>query len=392
MARAKVPKSGFSDKWINSLEPEAKQYRIHEARGFAVRVLPSGTKSFVYRFAWEGKKQELSLGVYPGVSQTDARKEYQAAYDKCIHGIDPRYVEPAPTPPEHNTFKHFSDLFLAWSELNHSPALFKINTYSLNNDVLPYWKDRNLIDIGKRDAVELLERVAARSKGQVNNVLRAARGVFKYAVDRDHKEYNPMLGLANIVTAAKYTPKTRYLSNTELKAIWPLLPVHVKLVLVTAQRPGEVAGMHVQELQKGIDKAQCLTCLAPCHTWVIPKERAKSNKAHSVYLTATALELIGQADTFVFPSPKPDLPIQREALARFVRRKKYFNLPEWTPHDLRRTARTIMSRIGIPDEHAEAVLAHAKQGMNKTYNQHDYRDEKAEALIKWEAELLRIVS
>lgn len=392
MARAKVPKGGFSDKWVNSLEPEAKHYRLYEPRGFAVRVLPSGTKSFVFRFTWEGKKQELSLGVYPGVSQADARKKYQAAYDKYIHGIDPRYVEPSPTPPENNTFKHFTDLYLAWSEINHCTNLFKINTYSLNNDVLPYWKDRNLVDIGKRDAVELLERVAARSKGQVNNVLRAARGVFKYAVDRDYKEFNPMYGLAKIVTAAKYVPAERYLSDAELKTVWPLLPVHVKLVLVTAQRPGEVAGMHVKEIRKGVDNARCSECKAPCYTWEIPKERYKSSKAHSVYLTATALELIGHADTYVFPSPKPESPIQCAALARYVNRNKYFGLPEWHPHDLRRTARTIMSRIGIPDEHAEAVLGHAKRGLVKTYNRHDYQDEKAAALIKWEAELLRIVS
>lgn len=150
--------------------------------------------------------------------------------------------------------------------------------------------------------------------------------------------------------------------------------------------------MHVKEIHKGVDKAQCLECTAPCYTWVIPKERVKSRKAHRVYLTALALELIGQADTFVFPSPKPDRPILRSALAKYVGRNKYFGLSEWTPHDLRRTARTIMSRIGIPDEHAEAVLGHAKQGMKKVYDQHDYKDEKAEALIKWEAELLRIVS
>lgn len=382
----------FTDKYIQSLQSKDKPYRVVEARGFCVRVLPSGTKSFGYRFTLGGKKQELSLGVYPEVSLKTVREKYQEAYTKLKNGIDPRYVEPAPTPPENNTFKHFSGLYLAWSELHHSKDLYKINTYSLNNDVLPFWGDRPILDIGKRDAIVLLERVAARSKGQVNNVLRAARGVFKYAVDRELKEYNPMLGLAKIVKAANYEPRERYLSNAELKALWPVLPVHVKLVLVTAQRPGEVSGMHVQEIHKGIDKAQCLTCLAPCSTWVIPKERAKSGKAHSVYLTALALEIIGQPDTYVFPSPKPDKPIQRAALARYVQRNKYFNLPEWHPHDLRRTARTIMSRIGIPDEHAEAVLAHAKQGMKKTYNQHDYRDEKAEALIKWEAELLRIVS
>jgi integrase len=380
----------FSDKSISNLKGTDKKRYVRDVRqGFALRIMPSGAKTFLYIYTDKGTRKELNLGTYPEVTLATALEKYQEAHIKFNNGIDPKYKEPA---AELTTFKHFSDLYLEWSEKNHVLALYKINKYSLDNDVLPFWKDRPLAGIGKRDAIELLERVAARSPGQVNNVLRAARGVFKYAVDRDYKEYNPMYGLAKIVTAAKYVPAERYLSDAELKAVWPLLPAHVKLVLVTAQRPGEVAGMHMKEIHKGVDKAQCLECLAPCYTWDIPKERYKSGKAHSVYLTATALDLIGHADTYVFPSPKPDMPIQCAALSRYVNRNKYFGLDEWHPHDLRRTARTIMSRIGIPDEHAEAVLGHAKKGLLKTYNRHDYQEEKAAALIKWEAELLRIVS
>ena len=71
--------------------------------------------------------------------------------------------------------------------------------------------------------------------------------------------------------------------------------------------------------------------------------------------------------------------------------RNYFDLPTWTPHDLRRTARTEMARIGVPEEHAEAVLNHKKQGIVKVYNLHQYADEKKVALLQWEAELLRII-
>lgn len=63
-----------------------------------------------------------------------------------------------------------------------------------------------------------------------------------------------------------------------------------------------------------------------------------------------------------------------------------------SPHDLRRTARTIMARLGVPEEHAEAVLNHKKQGIVKVYNLHQYADEKKAALLLWEKELLRIIS
>ena len=83
--------------------------------------------------------------------------------------------------------------------------------------------------------------------------------------------------------------------------------------------------------------------------------------------------------------------ISRQTLSQHVTTRNYFDLPKWTPHDLRRTARTKMARIGVPEEHAEAVLNHKKQGIVKVYNLHQYADEKKAALLLWEAELLRII-
>lgn len=379
----------FTDAGIRNLKGTDKKRYVRDVRqGFTLRIMPSGVKTFLYIYTDNSKRKELNLGNYPEVTLGTALEKYQEAHNKFSNGIDPKYKEPV---KELTTFNHFAELYLAWSEKEHSKNTYAVNKYSLNNDVLPFWKDRHLIDIHKRDAIELLERVASRSRGQVNNVCRSARGVFKYAIDRGYIEYNPMLGLTKVVPALKYNPRTRYLSDTELKTIWLELPAQLKLVLVTAQRPGEVAGMHREEIQIGVAGQQfCLKCRR-CGVWTIPEERTKSGKVHLVYLTALALELIGHSDKYIFPSPKPGKPIERMALSRYVHRNEYFNLPQWGPHDLRRTARTIMERIGIPEAHSEAILAHGKQGMKKVYNQHEYQEEKKAALIKWEAELMRIV-
>jgi integrase len=117
-----------------------------------------------------------------------------------------------------------------------------------------------------------------------------------------------------------------------------------------------------------------------------------SFEVHRVYLTPTALELIGNEEGFIFPSYRmANGYISRQTLSQHVATRNYFDLPKWTPHDLRRTARTEMARIGIPEEHAEAVLNHKKQGIVKVYNLHQYADEKKAALLLWEAELLRII-
>jgi len=389
----------FTDKYILNLKPLDKKYYKREARGFAIRVMPSGVKTFLYVYKVNDKgRQELNLGEYPYTTLAGAREKYQAAYTLVSKGVDPKEqikaVEEAKEKARNTTFKHFSDEYLRWSEQHHTQAGYKINKLSLENDVLPFWQDRDISGISRRDAIELLERVAHRAPGQAGNVQRAARGVFGYALEREYIPANPMLGLSKVVPALKQVPRERILTDAEIIQLWPTLPPYLQLILLTAQRPGEVAGIHTREIQIGINKPWCATCRR-CGWWTIPPERTKSGKEHMVYLTVSALKLISDLDGYVFPSPKSDSldkPIERMALSRYVHRHNYNNLPRWTPHDLRRTARTHMARIGIIDEHAEAVLAHCKQGIKKVYNKYEYQEEKKSALLKWEEELLKIIS
>jgi integrase len=212
----------------------------------------------------------------------------------------------------------------------------------------------------------------------VPNVHKALRGVFDHALQREYLEFNPSLGLTKVIPDLKLKSRDRVLTEAEIKHVWHSLDESVvsralKLILVTAQRPGEVAGLHRNEIENSV--------------WTIPKERAEKGRGdHVVPLTKTALELIGAYEGPIFD-------VKRNSLSQVLSRdKKYFDLLRWTPHDLRRTARTFMAKIGVPEEHAEAILNHAKQGMKKVYNKYEYQEEKKAALLKWEAELLRIVS
>lgn len=385
----------FTDKYLASLKPKEKKYLVVEGRGFTLRVLPSGVKTFLYVYHINGKKKQMNLGIYPATKLVDARQKYNDAYNLFVKGVDPGIVPDNSETVEEYTFGHFAKEFLKWSETHpgHSKAYYEINKLSLTNDVLPYWKDIPLKDLRRRDAIDLLERVALRSKGQVSNVHRAARNVFQYALERDYIDANPLLKLNKAVPALKYEPKQRTLSEEEIRQIWNKIPPYLQFILLTAQRPGEVAGIHTNEIQFGVGKPICLTCRGCDGWWTIPKERTKGRKEHLVYLSRTALEIIGDLEGYIFPSTKEGQPIQRMAISRNVNRLKYYGLQEWSPHDLRRTVRTMMSRghLNIPEEHAEAVLAHTQQGIKKVYNKYDYQNEKKAALLRWEQELLRIV-
>jgi len=204
--------------------------------------------------------------------------------------------------------------------------------------------------------------------------------------------------------------ETAAISNASIRAL--------KLVLVTAQRPGEVSGIHSSEIDG--------------NWWTIPADRAKNGKVHRVYLTATAHEIISRAleqvkllrgipsgevySGYIFPCPhlEKEKPMERHALSRALARnfawpllyngKPVFDdkgkpvtenrlgIEHFTPHDLRRTAATFMAQSGEMDEVIDAVLNHAKQGVIKVYNQYRYDKEKQLALESWERKLLSIIT
>jgi len=194
--------------------------------------------------------------------------------------------------------------------------------------------------------------------------------------------------------------RSRVLNDTEIRQLWSALDLNnkkmdiyrvsklaLKLILLTGQRPGEVAGMTWSEVDED-------------NFWNIPAERMKNGEPNRVPLNRMALDVINTARFYsgdrphVFVSSyKPDKQMTRHALTRAVARHwAEMGINEkFTPHDLRRTMRTRLAEIGVPDIIAERVLGHKLQGVMAVYNRHSYDQEKREALLKWEARLLEII-
>jgi integrase len=199
----------------------------------------------------------------------------------------------------------------------------------------------------------------------------------------------------------------RTLDDGEIRAFWigaetcgihRLTGIALKLVLLTGQRPGEVIGMRRDEIEGNI--------------WTIPAARRKTGTGHAVHLTETALALLADARAevsrlaerrgwpespfvFEFREGKPGTTAAlSKAVTRYCNALGNRETPDWghwTPHDLRRTARTRLAEIGIPQEIAEHVIGHAAQGVVGVYGQHKYRDEIRAALQAWERRLLGII-
>lgn len=419
---------GFTDKYIISLKPTEKEYWIREGQGFAIRVYPSGEKGWYYIYTFEGRKRFMKLGTYPDMKLVTARDRHGDAKKKVAHGVDP-LTEQEQAKDERRKAPTISDLIDEYIKKHAMPnkRSWQEDERILNKDALAAWGKRKAADIKKRDVVLLLEKIIERgSPGSANSNFKIIRKMFRFAVQRDILEHSPCDG---VVMPAPLNRGDRVLTEAEMKALWVNMDScsisyeikrALKLILVTAQRPGEVIGMHTNEIND--------------RWWTIPAERSKNKQAHRVFLTDTAIGLIGplkKVDTktgketdmgIIFPCPKKpkesepaekQQAMKRLSISQAVMRalavpvkvngKPVFDekgepltenklgVDHFTPHDLRRTASTFMSQIGFMDEIIDAVLNHTKQGIIRTYNLNRYDKEKQQVLEAWERKLNSIV-
>jgi len=421
----------FDDLTIKNLRPTDTLYvcMAEKEPGFGIRVYPSGSKAFFYQYKVDGQRRFMTLGDYPSTSLKTAREQYQAEASKVKalrrgskDGVDPvlankrererRIAEEA----EHQKALTVADLVKEYIEKHakiHKRS-WQEDERILNKEVTGPWGKRKAVDIKKRDVVLLLESIMERgAPGMSNNTFQVVRKMFNFAVERDILPYSPATGIKALAPKLR---RDRVLSVDEIKKLWGNLDSAamsndvmraLKLVLVTGQRPGEVTGMHTGEIDG--------------HWWTIPVERSKNKNEHRVYLTDTALVLIGELTVldketkepkpkgFIFPSPlkNKEQPITPHSLPVAVMRnmawpftdkdgkvatKNRLDIDQFTPHDLRRTAATFIASMGYSDEIIDAVLNHVKQGIIRTYNRHGYHIEKQKALEAWERKLLGIIS
>jgi integrase len=162
------------------------------------------------------------------------------------------------------------------------------------------------------------------------------------------------------------------LSVEELRAIWratddSAFGTIVRLLILTAQRRGEVSGMCREEIKDGI--------------WTIPAARSKNGKAHCVPLADTAQRLASRA-----PFPAQNWSGCKTALDAAS------GVTGWTLHDLRRTAATMMAQdLKVAPHIVEAILNHSPGKLVATYNRADYREEKRAALEAWDQQIQKVV-
>jgi integrase len=386
----------LNDFQLKNLASKSIEYEVSDGKGLSIRVLPTGTKSWIFRYMVEGKKRKMTFGHYPTVSLADVRVLQGDAMKLIERGLDPAAIK-LEAKAERKASPTVADLLLEFWDIElktkHSGADQK---RLLTKDVLPAWGARKVQDITRRDAVLLIDTVRERAKVTANRVQSAMVRMFNFAAERGVIEYSPLTHMRK----KKETPRERVLTNDEVKLLWDGLDVEntkidiyrvtklaLQLALVTGQRIGAIVGMTESELKDTL------------WTRSIDRNR-KAKEAITIPLSDMALDIIEQARTysgrgeFIFRSPqKENVPLTSRCLSMAISRHwQEMGIEEkFTPHDLRRTFRTRLAEIGIDDVVAERLSGHKLQGMLAVYNRHDYATEKRQALDRWSRRLKQIV-
>lgn len=403
----------LTDLTLRKITPQKARFEILDDNGLYLRVMPTGRKSWVYRYHFDNRPRRMTLGSYPALSLAEARKKHAEAALKVELGIDPgaslqeekAKLKQAPTIAQFMT-EYWERELCKKKSGNETKRI-------LEKDVVSVWAGRKVADIKRRDIVLLLDDIELRAPIMRNRVHGAMTRFFNLAAERGIIDDSPCIRIRKITEKGR----SRVLTDDEIKLLWKAIDtdnkkvdmymgtkIALKLILLTGQRPGEVCGMTRKEIEGDL--------------WNIPAERMKGGEPHSVPITNTMMVAIEEAQSvsgdsaYIFVSPrsplyhfkkpekaKPkdiDSPMTAHALSRAISRHWVDmgytgEAARFRPHDLRRTVRTRLAEIGVSDVVSERVLGHKLQGVLGIYNRHSYDVEKRQALALWERRLFEIL-
>ena len=373
-------------------------------RGFGVRVTAAGARSFILNYRLRGREHRFTIGAWPDWSALKAAREARTLRQRVDRGEDP-LNDRAPLPAIKTVSNVLDDYVVRYVRNTDRPLRSATHIESaFSRLVKPRIGKVGIYELRRSHIAEMLDRIEDQAGPVMADRTRAylRKALSWYAERDDH--FNLTAAFVRVEPRAnpKDRARTRVLSDEEIRIVWPLLGeagtfgALAKMLLLTAQRRDEVARMSHKEIGKDA-------------IWTIPAERYKTKRPNHVPLSRAALTLVEQQPKLedcdlVFPSRvktpysgfgKSKVALDKAVLTAMEKRAKkgakVEPIPNWTLHDLRRTAKTLMVRAGARPDISERVLGHVIAGVEGTYDRHSYAEEKREALEKLAAMIERIL-
>lgn len=372
------------------------------SNGLALELLTSGKKRWRYRRKIAGTDTVVTVfgGLYPTFTIAWAREWARGLNASVEAGVDPRETAREEEARNSMTVAKAHGLYMvavregrsSRAKRPNKPRTISDKLEIYDRDIAPKMAGRLIYDITETDLIKLVEAKGKKAKIRANRLAAELKVFFGWAASLRGLEIGLETDPSRRLGDLRFpeTARTRKLNLREIELYLLALvdePTVFKrgmlLWLLTAARIAEVGRARSEELVGDV--------------WTIPPSRAKNSIAHSIALGPWGRSLMLSNNEWVFPAKTIDAPRNRSVwykardrvLARMSTMAGY-EIARFTPHDLRRTARSNTKRLNVDFETAEAMLNHVKKGMERTYDLYEMEDEKRAWFLKWEQEIAAI--
>lgn len=389
----------LSDTAVRQAKPKDKDYTLPDLDGLALFIAVRGTKSWHFRFSWQGKQARISLGTYPEISLKEARARRDEARSKVANGIDPRI--PADQAPDVLLFSTVAEQWFAFK----APRLTAGRQGSANQsrryldkDILPRLGTRPIADIKRADVLAVVQSLEKRGALNVAEKVRTwLRQIFRYAIVHGYVDTNPASDLdavAALQPPVKHNPILRKDDLGEfvrrLRAFpgSPVAKAGIQLLLLTGVRTAELryASPDQFDLEAGL--------------WRVPADTVKQLKKrvrlegdavpdYIVPLSKQAVDIVRELKfqygsyPYLLPGRNdPTKTISENTLNVGIKNMGYEG--RLTGHGIRGTLSTALYEAGYTSAWVEAQLSHADQNaVRGSYNHAEYVEQRAGMMQAW---------
>ena len=385
----------LSDAKLRNLKPGPRAYKVVDRDGLYAMVLASGVVSFRYNYSINGRQETLVIGRYGsgGLSLAEAREKLDAARKLVAAGMSPSQHKRRQKHRSggEETFGQWAERWLEKYRMAESTRDMRRAVYE--RDLQRPFGRQLLHEITHEELRTLCDAIVARgAPATAVHAREIVMLVFRYAGQRGHEHPNPADKVPPC-SIATFQPRDRALSATEIPWLYeflekiqsaPTLRLAVKLLLLTMVRKSELTDATWDEIN------------FTSAIWTIPAERMKRRNPHNVYLSRQAADMFIALRTcaggsrYVLPSRyDADLPISNATLNQVttsvsrVARAAGRPLADFSPHDLRRTASTLLHEAGYNTDWIEKCLAHEQRGVRAVYNKAEYAQQRRAMLQDW---------
>ncbi|HBB8732121.1 TPA: tyrosine-type recombinase/integrase [Escherichia coli] len=385
----------LTDTKLKNLKPQDKLYKVSDRDGLYVAVLTSGTVSFRYDYRINGRRETLVIGQYgrDGISLAEAREELIAAKKLLKAGQSPATAKRDGIKKIRGaeTFAVHTDSYMKHVILADSTRAMKQAV--IDRDILPVLGNKMMAEITTSMVRDLCDRIVERGgRATAVQAREIISSVYRHANDRGHGLFNPAADIKPS-SIAIFKPRERTLTPEEIGLFFRTLDaigamgtmkMALKLVLITMVRKGEFTNATWDE----IDFKKW--------TWTIPSDRMKGSRAHVIYLPKQAQDILvglqmcaGGSEYLVPGRYNFRKPLSNAALNSLIDRTVKIinedgeNIQDFTVHDMRRTASTLLHEAGYPSDWIEKALAHEQKGVRAVYNKAEYARQRAYMLQQW---------